>query len=89
MSTCDCRRAESNKFARLFIDIASALVKESEFEGKIALRQAIRMYGGTIGRMRKEFMINAGQKTNLKQKQCLLRLQVILLKKSLLKGLNI
>ena len=66
MSTCDCGRAESNQFARLFIDIASALVKESEFEGKIALRQAIRMYGGTIGRMRKEFMINAGQKTNLK-----------------------
>lgn len=58
-------KIETESFASLYMSAAAALVEEHDFEGKIALRQCIRLYGTRLGQLRRNMLVNAGQKTNL------------------------
>ena len=57
---------ETTSFAELYRSIASALVTQYGFQGKKTLRRCIRHYGTRLGQLRRELLIRAGQKTNLK-----------------------
>ena len=57
---------ETMSFAELYRSTASALVAQYGFQGKVMLRQCIRHYGTRLGQFRRELLICAGQKTNLK-----------------------
>ena len=57
---------ETMSFAELNRSTASALVAQYGFQGKVALRRCIRHYGTRLGHLRRELLIRAGQKTNLK-----------------------